>query len=230
MTLSELKRTVTEAYPENIWTGKVIRPLSCYPTWLFLKLGVSANQTTVLGIFLGVLGCILVTRGTYATVVWGALLLNLNYVMDRVDGNIARATNTTSTLGKLLDGFSDILLDAAIPVCVGVGLYSHPALGLPGEVYLLTGLVFALLRGLRSRITAYASQVTGERTFGPVTSQGILLKVGLAVVSLEPVVMLVFATAGLLSVFLLGYTLLALCELVVYIVLVLNRNKTGGTE
>ena len=141
--LTKLRRTSVDAHPEDVWSAKVIRPLSCYPTWLFLKLGITANQTTVVNFFVGLAGCVIIACGHF---IIGALLLNLNYLLDRVDGNIAKSTDTCTELGRLLDGFSDLLLGMLFPVSIGVGLYFHPQFGVAGEVYLLSGFAFSGFR------------------------------------------------------------------------------------
>ena len=78
MNTAALKKVITEKYSENLWSGKVIRPLSCYPTLIFLKLGITANQTTLINLFIGLGGCALLGLGTYKAVVFGAILLNVN--------------------------------------------------------------------------------------------------------------------------------------------------------
>jgi len=223
MNTTALKKVITEKYSENIWSGKVIRPLSCYPTLIFLKLGITANQTTLLNIFIGLTGCAMLGLGTYKATILGAILLNVNYLLDRVDGNIARATGTTTKLGAMIDGFSDILLDMLIPVSIGIGLYLHPQFGINGNIYLLLGFMFSGFRLLRSRYAAHASTIIGGRARDVVKGRSLILKSGLALVSLEPIILLAFAVVGGLSIFLAGYTVLALCELVGFTILAIRR-------
>lgn len=219
-TLAELKRTVIEPYPENIWSTKVIRPLSCYPTWLFLRLRITANQTTIINLLVGLAGCAALALGLFVA---GAVLINVNCLLDRVDGNIARATGTSTKLGGLIDGFSDFLLDMVIPVSVGIGLYIHPQFGIHGEIYLLLGFMFACFRLLRFRYSALTSSIIGGSTYEVVRGGSWILKGGLALVWLEPILLLVFAVGDVLGIFLIGYTILALCELVGYTILAIRR-------
>lgn len=228
MNITALKKTITEKYPENIWTGKVIRPLSCYPTWIFLKLGITANQTTLINLFIGLSGCALLGLGTYGTTVLGAILLNVNYLLDRVDGNIARATGTSTKLGEMLDGFSDSFLDMVIPISIGIGLYLYPQFGIRGDIYLLLGFVFACSRLLRSRYAAHTSTIIGGRAIEVVKGRSLILKGGLVLMSLEPIILLGIAVGGVLSIFLVGYTILALCELVGYSLLAIRRVRENG--
>ena len=223
MDITALKKTIREKYSENIWSGKVIRPLSYYPTSIFLKLGITANQVTLINLFIGLTGCAMLGLGAYKATLLGAIMLNVNYLLDRVDGNIARATGTSTKLGAMIDGFSDILLDVLIPVGIGIGLCLHPQFGINGNIYLLLGFAFSGFRLLRSRYTAYARTIIGGSAKEVVKGRSLILKSGLVLVSLEPIILLAFAVAGGLSIFLIGYTILAFCELVGYTILATRR-------
>ena len=223
MNIAALKKTITEKYPEDIWAGKIIRPLSCYPTFIFLKLGITANQVTLLNLFIGLTGCALLGLGTYKAIFMGAILININYLLDRVDGNIARATGRSTKLGEMIDSFGDFLLDMLIPISIGIGLYFHPQFGIPGYIYLLLGFTFACFRLLRSRYAVHASSIIGGRAMDVVKGKSLILKGGLALVSLEPIMLLVLAAGGAIGIFLVGYTILSFCELVGYSILAIRR-------
>lgn len=88
MNLAEIKKRSSEPYPENFWSYKVMRPLACHLTWVCLKLRITANQVTVINLLIGLSGCVLLAFGTHPTIILGALLLNINYLIDRVDGDM----------------------------------------------------------------------------------------------------------------------------------------------
>lgn len=225
--IKEIKDKCVDPHKEDCWSYRVIRPLSCYPTWACIKLGITANQVTPCNLIIGLTGCVLLALGTYKVVVIGVLLINLNYLLDRVDGNIAKTTNTVTKSGALLDTFSDYLLEMLIPICVGIGLYFHPAFGVPSVVYLLSGLICALFISLRHRIASFTSIVTGDSPFEIVKSENIILKGGLIIVALEPILLLVFALGNILSIFLFGYALVAICELLVVTAMAFRKAKEG---
>lgn len=105
----------------------VFRPLSFYPTAWFLKLGISANQTTWISIAILVAGCLLLATGEYASVMIGALLVNAWIVLDFVDGNIARYQQTFSAYGEFLDALGASVAYLAF-FAAGVGGYLNPDL------------------------------------------------------------------------------------------------------
>lgn len=215
MNLAKIREKSVEAYPKNFWSLKVMRPLSCYPTWVFLKLGISANQVTTTNLLVGLAGCALLAFGTHLTIILGAFLINLNYLLDRCDGDIARLTNTVTKFGGLADGLSDYLLEILIPISIGVGLYLHPAFGIPDLTYLLLGFTFAFLRASRLRVALLNKVVTGQEAYGLVTSKSIFIRAGLSIVFLEPIVLMILALGNILGLFLMFYTLIAAGELFV---------------
>ena len=100
----------------------VIRPLSFYPTAVFMNLGLTANQTTWISIVVLILGCLLLTVGSYFAAVAGAALLNVWVILDFVDGNIARYEQTSSRYGELLDALGAFVAHIAF-FAAGIGFY-----------------------------------------------------------------------------------------------------------
>lgn len=123
-----------------LWSDNVLSRISCYPTWLFLKLGISANQTTVIAIIIGCTGCIFLAFGSYWTAITGALLVNIGSLLDAVDGNIARYNNSSSRFGAFIDGLNAYIISALLFVCIGIGVYRHPDPVLNSLVYSLMGI------------------------------------------------------------------------------------------
>lgn len=126
----------------------LFRPLSFYPTALFMNNGFTANQTTWISIVALLLGCLLLAVGNYSATVAGALLLNVWVILDFVDGNIARYEKTTSRYGELIDALGAFLAHLAF-FAAGIGFYfSHQGSqtsegmlpGLPAAVLILGGI------------------------------------------------------------------------------------------
>jgi len=111
---------------EDLWIYYVIRKISFYPTWLFLKIGISANQATFISIIVGVIGCSFLAFGNYGARIMGALLVNFWIVLDCVDGNIARYKRSISEYGQFVDALSGYLLNAFLFLSAGIGAYTQP--------------------------------------------------------------------------------------------------------
>ena len=97
---------------------------SYYLVWLFLRLGISANQITYLSLISGTIGCLLLTFGIYKVMIAGALLVNFYAFLDVADGNIARCTNTCSKYGAFLDNVVDTTMSVFLFTCAGIGAFN----------------------------------------------------------------------------------------------------------
>jgi len=109
----------------HVWLFYIIRRISFYPTWLFLKLGVSANQATYLSMIIGAIGCGFLAMGEYTIRITGALLVSSWIVLDCVDGNIARYRKTFSQYGEFIDALSGYMMNAFLFLSVGIGASVH---------------------------------------------------------------------------------------------------------
>jgi archaetidylinositol phosphate synthase len=91
-----------------------VRPL--IGTW------VRPNHLTGLRLVIGLGACALLTAGTKSAVLWSGLLWVITCVLDRADGELARMGDLRSESGKVLDFYSDMILDATWFLCAGIGL------------------------------------------------------------------------------------------------------------
>ncbi len=100
----------------------VWRPLSFYPTALFMNIGLTANQTTWISLIILAMGCLFLAVGNYLTALAGAALLNVWLVLDFVDGNIARYEKACSRYGEFIDALGAFLAHLSF-FAAGVGYY-----------------------------------------------------------------------------------------------------------
>lgn len=135
----------------------LIKPLVIRLAQVLHRAGLSANQLTLTGFFIGLTAAFLIANGEYMT---GASALFISRLCDALDGAVARLTRPTDA-GGFLDIALDFLFYASIPLAFAVADPARNAL--PAAVLLAafigTGssfLAFAVIaaqRGLRS--TAY---------------------------------------------------------------------------
>ena len=101
------------------------RRFSIYFTKLFLKIGISANQATLLSFISALFGglfLIFATNILYLLI--SALFLILCLVLDRVDGEIARYTKSASKFGKYFDFMVGSSAQSYINICMTFGAYN----------------------------------------------------------------------------------------------------------
>lgn len=132
------------------------RGVSIYITKLFLKLRISANQTTILGLL------ILVAAGTFFFIpgkpwqwIVGSAMIYFFDVFDRVDGEIARYNKSASLRGKYLDVITYFIGWPFVLICMSFGLYSviqHVSVFIIGFLAVTSFLLFYALQWLPHRI------------------------------------------------------------------------------
>jgi hypothetical protein len=123
--------------------ARVVRKLSIRLTWLLLKLGVGAAAATLGGIAVGAAGAVLLATTNAWLLLAGLVLLQLSFVIDFSDGEIARFEGTTGASGAYLDWIGHYYLPGLIAAALTWGAIRSGAtewLLIPG-VILLFGLL-----------------------------------------------------------------------------------------
>ena len=129
-TINEIKNQYTDEKRRqdkstNFWVYLFNRNISFYPTWIFLRLGMSANQVTFFSIIIGLVGCLYFSIGGKNNFIIGAILINVWAILDCVDGNMARLLNSTSSYGWFLDSITGLLLNAVLLFSIGIGSFLY---------------------------------------------------------------------------------------------------------
>lgn len=98
----------------------LIRHLSCRVTPLLVGVPVTPNQVTLASIAIGLAGAACFMQGNILTGLLGALLLVVSYVLDSVDGELARIRETTSRFGDRLAEVGGWLVHATLFIAFGM--------------------------------------------------------------------------------------------------------------
>lgn len=119
------------------WTFPAIR-------WLAAS-SVTPNYITYAGFLVALIACWLIACGAYWTGIGGALLLYLSWVMDCMDGTMARLTYAESAFGQKLDTILGHLSNLAIFSALIWAVYGGEALWKVASVafFLLGGILLA---------------------------------------------------------------------------------------
>lgn len=100
-----------------------VRHFSVYITWLFVRIGISANITTFVGMLCGLAGAVLCIPHIFWLNIIGACLLMVDVVFDCVDGEIARWTRKSSLRGLYLDLAGHLLCNPLLAIICALHLY-----------------------------------------------------------------------------------------------------------
>src|SRR5699024_12112161 len=106
-TLDEVRaRTLKER--DSWWTVYFVDPLAVRIVRLLAnRTSVTPNQVTVAALFLGLGAAVCFALGYWYFLVLGALLYYLCFLLDCVDGKLARITGTETLFGSWMDYVSD---------------------------------------------------------------------------------------------------------------------------
>ncbi|MBX3154381.1 MAG: CDP-alcohol phosphatidyltransferase family protein [Deltaproteobacteria bacterium] len=89
--------------------------------WLSHRsLAVTPNHVTICAIVLGTIGGLLVMNGHYWGLAVGGVLIQVNNILDSVDGELARLRFQYSKIGQWLDNLSDDIVDNLFIAACGV--------------------------------------------------------------------------------------------------------------
>ena len=119
---------------------RISRPAALRITWLVAPWGVTANAATLAAWGCGLAAAAAFGWGTIGGWLLGAGLLQLWYLLDHVDGQLARLRGTSSLDGVQLDYLMHHTVNLLVPLGVGFGLFVRTA----ESVWLLGGVVWGV--------------------------------------------------------------------------------------
>lgn len=91
--------------------------------WLARRgMWVTPNKVTLTAIVLGLAAAFVATRGGYLAIAAAGVMLEVNSILDSVDGELARLRYQFSKLGQALDNMSDDIVDNVFIAAVGYAL------------------------------------------------------------------------------------------------------------
>ncbi|HXU72722.1 MAG TPA: CDP-alcohol phosphatidyltransferase family protein [Polyangia bacterium] len=136
---------------DNFWTEWISRPPAALLVWMLKETSVTPNQVSFLAIGVAAGGCAtLIFWRTWLGLVVAGLLLQLAYVIDCVDGQLARLKSLASPVGALLDFMLDEVKAFMVIASAAARLYLQTPSATDGARWLLIGLggLFAAAVGI----------------------------------------------------------------------------------
>ncbi len=136
-TIPELRQLLQEPRKAvDTWYGRyVMRAASIYVTRLAVQRGFTPNQVTAVSLIVGLLSAL-----AFSCRLWflGIVLINGWYLLDHVDGEVARYTKTSSHSGFFFDTVINYIIEPFLFLGIGIGLS-----GLRGDIWLAFALFAA---------------------------------------------------------------------------------------
>jgi len=120
------------------WTSRWLnRYISLAVSRWLVRTPLSPNQISAVILAVGLLGAYLASRGSYASLAVGAVLFQMQSVLDGCDGEVSRVTFRGSKIGEWIDTIGDDLTNYSFFAGSALGLYR----GTHHAVYLLAGAI-----------------------------------------------------------------------------------------
>jgi phosphatidylserine synthase len=124
----------------NWMARRISRPLALRMTWVIAPWRISANTVTSLALLLALAAAACFAWGRPAGWLAGAALLQLWYLLDHVDGQVARLHGASSLDGIQFDYLMHHLVNLIIPSGLGYGMWRASG----AEYWLPVGFAFAV--------------------------------------------------------------------------------------
>jgi phosphatidylglycerophosphate synthase len=151
VTFRETRASFNHKYGEPISVAWFVRPVADLVTPPFYNAGFSANAVTALRVYIALAGVALLMTPWAWGLIAAPILFYIVFVLDCVDGNIARLGNSATYWGKYWDGLTDFVFFMGAPFAAGIG------------VWVSGGPIWALVLGALTSIISLASQLARNR-------------------------------------------------------------------
>lgn len=203
----------------NPWTEWVCRPPAAVFVYALRNTRVTPNQITFLSaVVCAGAGAMFAFLHGYVWVLLAALVFELSFVLDCVDGQLARVRGTSSPLGHLLDFLMDEIKAMLLYGCVGVHMWRQTGderlllVALGGMFCLASGIALTSFMRRPEYSAGRASADDGEQAPVIPARQGLvgmgisLLEHAARVVVHYPSYILIVAAFGRIDIFFWAYT------------------------
>jgi phosphatidylglycerophosphate synthase len=118
----------------------IYRPTSRRIARVCIRLGITPNPITTIALFVGLGGASSIATGEYMWGVVGAVLVNAFFLLDLVDGDVARLSVNRSAFGAWFDSIVDSVIDVSTIIGFGIGsaMLGGPLWAIPAVIWLLS--------------------------------------------------------------------------------------------
>ncbi len=159
---------------DNFWTEWISRPPAALLVWMLKDTSVTPNQVSFLAITVAAGGCAtLILWRTWLGLIVAGLLLQLAYVIDCVDGQLARLKSMASPVGALLDFMLDEVKAFMVIAAAATRLYLQTS----DPRWLLGGIAGLFVAATGITLTTFVRrpeylEATGAPPLPPATERG----------------------------------------------------------
>ena len=160
MGYQERRRHLRETFkPREEWWSRVFAtPVAC---WILLVVAdwrwITPNRLTLLSLATALVACLLITTGEKANFLIAAAVVQISYILDCMDGQLARYRNFSSRSGAFVDKWSDYVKFPAILLALTIDAFHRE----PSLTPVVLGLAAVFLVGYLPYFKSLASEELG---------------------------------------------------------------------
>ena len=123
--IEELKKICQDRSDKHdFYMWGVIRKISIYLTWLFVRTPITPNQLTVFSIGFGLIGALFFLSPNPWHWIAGWFVINLHLILDQCDGEVAYYKKKVTRFGYFFDEISHPIVNTFFFVMLMVGAYN----------------------------------------------------------------------------------------------------------
>ena len=156
VTIDEIKKKCSDEryFAYDSMQDRLFVPVAIYLVWLFVRIGVSGNAVSWLSALVAVLGAFLLTSSDSLVVLIGSFGYILWYLLDYVDGAVARFNGKGSVAGQYIDWIMHVI--AHIAIIAGIAIGAMNSVGAWIYPFAILGIVAAGLTYAKFSMAWYA--------------------------------------------------------------------------
>lgn len=222
-------------FQNHFWAYLVVRRLAFYVSPIFIRLGLSANQVTILGgvvLFVGIFFMSITTN--YGLIISGVVLINIWVLFDFVDGIVARFNNTSDPFGAFVDWLIGLVFQTGPPFAVAIVLYRTTSFEILGPIIEIPAVVWFAFAGatviahLFRRMISQKADLLLENNSAKLNSGVSAKMVAHSIISFKAPFLFVATLFGFLDIWLLFYTIYNILLIAPTIILQIHRFNAHG--
>lgn len=115
----DYNKSIKSSASDELINTYVLRPVAGFLVRMLYPTSISPNQVTIASILAGVAAALGYLQASPFALVCAGLLVTLKDLLDSVDGQLARAREQYSRIGRFLDSIGDFIVDAALFGAIG---------------------------------------------------------------------------------------------------------------
>ena len=117
------RKSLKSEISDELINTYLLRPIAGLIVWVLYNTPVTPNQVTLASTIAGLVAAFFYLKGTPEAFIVAGLLITLKDLLDSADGQLARAKQQYSRVGRFLDSIGDFVVDAAVFSAIGWILY-----------------------------------------------------------------------------------------------------------